>query len=112
MPILTRRRVVALLCLLPLAAAAQVRRPPAPRPSGPSVVVRPYVLFSAQRFTAAQTFDAAFGSPIGAFVAGTLASVLGLKMAMILPALTMLLLIASVLVFSRIWTMRTVETPA
>ena len=49
---------------------------------------------------------------IGAFVAGTLASVLGLKMAMILPALTMLLLIASVLVFSRIWTMRTVETPA
>jgi MFS family permease len=52
------------------------------------------------------------GGPIGAFTAGTLASVLGLKLAMVLPALTMLLLIGSVLCLSRIWTMRTVEGPA
>jgi MFS family permease len=49
------------------------------------------------------------GGPIGAFVAGALASLLGLKLAMILPALAMALLIAAVLAFSRIWTMRTVE---
>ena len=49
------------------------------------------------------------GGPIGAFIAGTLASLLGLKLAMILPAIGMAVLIAAVLVFSRIWTMRTVE---
>jgi MFS family permease len=49
------------------------------------------------------------GGPVGAFIAGALATMLGLKMAMILPALAMLLLAASVLVFSRIWSMRTVE---
>jgi MFS family permease len=52
------------------------------------------------------------GGPIGAFIAGTLASVLGLKLAMILPAIAMAALIAAVIVFSRIWTMRTVEGPA
>jgi MFS family permease len=49
------------------------------------------------------------GGPIGAFIAGTLASILGLKFAMILPALGMAVLIAVVLAFSRIWSMRTVE---
>jgi MFS family permease len=49
------------------------------------------------------------GGPIGAFIAGTLASILGLKLAMILPALGMAVLIAAVLVFSRIWSMRTVD---
>jgi hypothetical protein len=36
----------------------------------------------------------------------------GLKLAMILPALAMAVLIGFVLVCSRIWTMRTVERPA
>jgi MFS family permease len=49
------------------------------------------------------------GGPIGAFIAGSLASLLGLKLAMILPALAMVVLIGAVLGFSRIWTMRTVE---
>jgi hypothetical protein len=52
------------------------------------------------------------GGPIGAFVAGTLASVLGLRLAMVLPALAMVVLIAAVLTFSRVWPMRTVEKPA
>jgi MFS family permease len=52
------------------------------------------------------------GGPIGAFIAGTLAAVLGLKLAMVLPALAMIALIGVVLMFSRIWTMRTVERPA
>jgi MFS family permease len=52
------------------------------------------------------------GGPIGAFVAGSLAAVLGLKLAMVLPALAMTVLIAMVLTYSRIWTMRTVERPA
>ena len=52
------------------------------------------------------------GGPIGAFVAGSLAAALGLKLAMILPALAMTVLIGAVLVFSRIWSMRTVELPA
>jgi len=52
------------------------------------------------------------GGPIGAFIAGALAAVLGLKLAMILPALAMAVLIVMVLTFSRIWTMRTVERPA
>ena len=49
------------------------------------------------------------GGPIGAFIAGTLASVLGLKLAMFLPAVGMAVLIVGVLAFSRIWMMRTVE---
>jgi hypothetical protein len=52
------------------------------------------------------------GGPIGAFVAGSLAALWGLKLAMVLPALAMTLLIGFVLVRSRIWTMRTVERPA
>jgi MFS family permease len=49
------------------------------------------------------------GGPIGAFVAGTICSLWGLKAAMLLPAIAMLALIAIVLVRSRLWTMRTVE---
>jgi len=52
------------------------------------------------------------GGPIGAFIAGTLASVLGLRLAMVLPALGMTALIVAVLTLSRIWSMRTVEKPA
>ena len=52
------------------------------------------------------------GGPIGAFIAGALAALWGLKLAMVLPALAMTLLIGLVLVRSRIWTMRTVERPA
>jgi MFS family permease len=49
------------------------------------------------------------GGPIGAFLTGTICSLWGLKVALLLPALAMLLLIAVVLVRSRLWTMRTVE---
>jgi MFS family permease len=49
------------------------------------------------------------GGPIGAFVAGTICSLWGLRTAMLLPAIAMLMLIAIVLVRSRLWTMRTVE---
>lgn len=49
------------------------------------------------------------GGPIGAFIAGSLAAVLGLKLAMVLPAIAMAAMIAMVLAFSRIWSMRTVE---
>ena len=49
------------------------------------------------------------GGPIGAFLAGTICAVWGLKVAMLLPALAMLVLVAVVLVRSRLWTMRTVE---
>ena len=49
------------------------------------------------------------GGPIGAFIAGSLAAVLGLKLAMVLPAIAMAVLIGAVLVYSRIWSMRTVE---
>jgi MFS family permease len=52
------------------------------------------------------------GGPIGAFIAGALAALWGLKLAMVLPALAMTLLIGFVLIRSRIWTMRTVERPA
>jgi MFS family permease len=52
------------------------------------------------------------GGPIGAFIAGSLAALWGLKLAMILPALAMTLLIGFVLLGSRIWSMRTVERPA
>ena len=49
------------------------------------------------------------GGPIGAFLTGTICSVWGLKVAMLLPAGAMLVLIGIVLVRSRLWTMRTVE---
>ena len=49
------------------------------------------------------------GGPIGAFVAGSLAALLGLRFALVLPALAMIVLIALVLGYSRIWSMRTVE---
>lgn len=49
------------------------------------------------------------GGPIGAFLTGTICSVWGLKVAMLLPAGAMLVLIGVVLVRSRLWTMRTVE---
>jgi hypothetical protein len=49
------------------------------------------------------------GGPIGTFLAGSMAAVLGLRHAMLLPALAMALLILAVLAFSRIWSMRTVE---
>ena len=49
------------------------------------------------------------GGPIGAFLAGSMAAIWGLKLAMVLPALAMVVLIGFVLAFSRIWTMRTVE---
>ena len=52
------------------------------------------------------------GGPIGAFISGSLAAVWGLKLAMVLPALAMAVLIGFVLLGSRIWTMRTVERPA
>jgi MFS family permease len=48
------------------------------------------------------------GGPIGAFISGGICALWGLHVAMLLPALMMLLLIAVVLVRSRLWTMRTV----
>lgn len=49
------------------------------------------------------------GGPIGAFLTGTVCSIWGLQVAMLLPAFAMLLLIAVVFGRSRLWTMRTVE---
>jgi predicted MFS family arabinose efflux permease len=49
------------------------------------------------------------GGPIGAFLTGTICSIWGLKAALLIPALAMLLLIAIVLLRSRLWSMRTVE---
>lgn len=49
------------------------------------------------------------GGPIGAFLTGTICSVWGLKAALLIPALAMLLMIAVVLLRSRLWSMRTVE---
>jgi hypothetical protein len=49
------------------------------------------------------------GGPIGAFIAGSLAAVLGVTLALALPAIAMAVLIGAVLVFSRIWMMRTVD---
>jgi len=51
------------------------------------------------------------GGPIGAFLAGSLAAVWGLQMALILPAIAMAVVIVFVLACSRIWTMRTFEVP-
>jgi MFS family permease len=49
------------------------------------------------------------GGPIGALITGTICSIWGLQVAMLLPALAMMLLIAAVLFRSRLWSMRTVE---
>lgn len=49
------------------------------------------------------------GGPIGAFLAGSICAVGGIQMAMILPAIAMVVLIAVVLARSRLWSMRTVE---
>jgi MFS family permease len=49
------------------------------------------------------------GGPIGAFLTGTICSIWGLKAALLIPALAMLLMIAIVLLRSRLWSMRTVE---
>lgn len=49
------------------------------------------------------------GGPIGAFLTGTICSIWGLKAALLIPALAMLVLIAMVLLRSRLWSMRTVE---
>ena len=49
------------------------------------------------------------GGPIGAFLTGSICAVWGLEAALLLPALTMVLVIAFVLLRSRLWTMRTVE---
>ncbi|CAN5675079.1 MFS transporter [soil metagenome] len=49
------------------------------------------------------------GGPIGAFLTGSICAIWGLKVALLLPALAMALLIVGVLVRSRLWTIRTVE---
>ncbi|UYN97135.1 MAG: MFS transporter [Enhydrobacter sp.] len=49
------------------------------------------------------------GGPIGAFLTGSICALWGVEMAMILPALAMLLLIGWILVRSNLWSMRTVE---
>jgi len=49
------------------------------------------------------------GGPIGAFLSGTIASLWGLKVALVVPAVAMSFVIVFVLLRSRIWTMRTLE---
>ena len=49
------------------------------------------------------------GGPIGAFIAGTVCAVWGLRAAMLLPALAMMSLVSLLLVRSQLWTMRTKE---
>ena len=49
------------------------------------------------------------GGPIGAFMAGSIASVWGTKAALTVPAIAMLGLVVAVFVRSRLWSMRTVE---
>lgn len=49
------------------------------------------------------------GGPIGAFLAGSIAAVWGTQAALTAPAFAMLLLVAVVLLRSRLWSMRTVE---
>ena len=49
------------------------------------------------------------GGPIGAFVTGSICAIWGIQMAMVAPAIAMVLLIAAVLFRSRLWSMRTVE---
>ncbi|MFI5030880.1 MAG: MFS transporter, partial [Reyranellales bacterium] len=49
------------------------------------------------------------GGPIGAFIAGSIGAVWGIRAAMLLPALVMLLAILVIVLRSRLLTMRTVE---
>ena len=49
------------------------------------------------------------GGPIGAFMAGSIASVWGTKVALTVPAIAMLGLVGLVFIRSRLWSMRTVE---
>lgn len=49
------------------------------------------------------------GGPIGALLTGTICSVWGLKAALLIGGIAMLLMIAIVLLRSRLWSMRTVE---
>ncbi len=49
------------------------------------------------------------GGPIGAFIAGSIGAVWGIRTAMLLPALAMLLAILLIVLRSRLLTMRTVE---
>ncbi|WP_271597759.1 MFS transporter [Bradyrhizobium sp. CCBAU 45384] len=49
------------------------------------------------------------GGPIGSLIAGTVCAVWGLSIAMLLPALSMMLLVLLLLVHSQIWTMLTKE---
>src|SRR5476651_220207 len=49
------------------------------------------------------------GGPIGAFMAGSIASVWGTKVALTVPAIAMLGVVGLVFVRSRLWSMRTVE---
>jgi MFS family permease len=50
------------------------------------------------------------GGPIGAFFGGSICALWGLQAALVLPALGMILLVGVVLVRSRLWSMRTVES--
>lgn len=49
------------------------------------------------------------GGPIGAFITGSICAVWGIRTALLLPALVMLLAIAVIVLRSRLWSMRTVE---
>ena len=49
------------------------------------------------------------GGPIGALLTGTICSVWGLEAALLIGGIAMLLMIAIVLLRSRLWSMRTVE---
>ncbi len=49
------------------------------------------------------------GGPIGAFLAGSIAAVWGTEAALMVPAFAMMVLVAVVLLRSRLWSMRTVE---
>ncbi len=49
------------------------------------------------------------GGPIGALVTGTICSIWGLQVSLLLPAGAMMLLIAAIFLRSRLWSMRTVE---
>ena len=49
------------------------------------------------------------GGPIGAFLAGAIAAVWGTEAALMAPAFAMMVLVAFVLLRSRLWSMRTVE---
>jgi hypothetical protein len=69
------RALLVVLCVAAaVPAAAQVRRPP-PRPiRPPAISLRPFVLFSEQRFAAQQSFDAVFGQTVQPFFGGGLSA--------------------------------------